>query len=76
MQIQLLRPHTHAGIACAAGTTLDLRADQARWLIDAGVARAVSATPAQRPPSGAKAGPVSGSNPNPKPSNQPEESNP
>lgn len=45
MQIELLKPHTHAGIAYPPLAVIALDADLAQWLIDTGVARAI-ATPA------------------------------
>ena len=39
MQVELLKPHTHAGLVCAPGTRLSLDADQAQWLLNQGVAR-------------------------------------
>lgn len=48
MQIELLKPHTHAGIACPPLAVIALDADLAQRLIDTGVARAIAmtATPA------------------------------
>ena len=40
MNIELLKPHTHAGATLAPGDRLDLDEAAARWLIDAGVAKA------------------------------------
>lgn len=48
MQIELLKPHTHAGTPCAAGTVLSLDDDLAHWLLKTGVAR-VPATPKTYP---------------------------
>lgn len=46
MHIELLKPHTHAGVLYAPGDRLDLDEAAARWLIDLGVARlAESAVP-------------------------------
>lgn len=42
MNIELLKPHTHAGVVFAPGDPLDLDDSTARWLIEAGVAKAVS----------------------------------
>lgn len=39
MQIELIKPHTHAGRICQPGEVLDLDEAAARWLIDIGVAR-------------------------------------
>lgn len=40
MNIELLKPHTHAGTSLAPGDVLDIDEATARWLIDAGVAKA------------------------------------
>lgn len=40
MNIELLKPHTHAGISLAPGDVLDIDEATGRWLIDAGVAKA------------------------------------
>jgi len=37
--VELLKSHTHRGVVYAPGTLLDLRPDQAKRLIDAGVAK-------------------------------------
>ena len=42
MQIELLKPHTHAGQRFDVGDRLDLDDASARWLIEQGVARAVA----------------------------------
>lgn len=39
MQIELIKPHTHAGRLCQPGEVIDLDPAAARWLIDIGVAR-------------------------------------
>ncbi|MDO3530847.1 hypothetical protein Q3O93_02815 [Ralstonia pseudosolanacearum] len=53
MRIELLKPHTHAGVLCAPDDVLDLDEAAARWLIDLGVARpADSTTPATTKPKG------------------------
>ncbi len=39
MQIELLKPHTHAGKAYAPGAVIPLDDDLADWLVKAGVAR-------------------------------------
>lgn len=39
MQIELLKPHTHAGISYPPLAVIALDADLAQWLIDTGVAR-------------------------------------
>jgi hypothetical protein len=41
MTIELLKPHTHAGVVYAPGDRLDLDEAAARWLIDAFIATAV-----------------------------------
>jgi hypothetical protein len=40
MNIELLKPHTHAGVCFAPGDLLVLDEAAARWLIAAGVAKA------------------------------------
>ena len=40
MNIELLNPHAHAGASFAPGDLLVLDEAAARWLIDAGVAKA------------------------------------
>ncbi len=40
MHIELLKPHTHAGVSFTPGERLDLDESAARWLIEAGVAQA------------------------------------
>lgn len=40
MNIELLKPHTHAGTRLAPGDVLDIDEATGRWLIDAGVAKA------------------------------------
>lgn len=44
MNIELLKPHTHAGVHCAPGAHLDIDEATARWLIDHAVAQEVAAT--------------------------------
>lgn len=39
MNIELLKPHTHAGTSLAPGDVLDIDEATACWLIDAGVAK-------------------------------------
>lgn len=41
MRVELLKAHTHAGITYAPLSVIVLDADVAKWLIDAGVARAI-----------------------------------
>lgn len=43
MNIELLKTHTHAGVSFAPGDRLDLDEATARWLIEAGVAKATDA---------------------------------
>ena len=40
MTLELLKPHTHAGVRLAAGSRLEVDESTARWLIALGVARA------------------------------------
>ena len=44
MQIELLKPHTHAGKRIKVGDRLDLNDASARWLIAQGVAKAATAS--------------------------------
>ncbi|MGH8759553.1 MAG: DUF7210 family protein [Burkholderiales bacterium] len=44
MQIELLKPHTHAGKHLAVGDRIDLNDASARWLIAQGVAKAATAS--------------------------------
>lgn len=46
--IELLKPHTHAGIAYPPRAVIALDADLAQWLVDTGIAR-VSATTTSEP---------------------------
>jgi len=39
-RIELLKPHTHAGVSRAPGEAIELDADLAAWLIGLGTARA------------------------------------
>lgn len=48
MTVELLKPHIHHGQVFTPGETLDLPEETARWLIDAGVARAIE-PPAKKP---------------------------
>ncbi len=48
MHIELLKPHTHGGARFAPGDLLDLDEPAARWLIEAGVAKATDALNTQR----------------------------
>ncbi|MGH7343278.1 MAG: DUF7210 family protein [Candidatus Rokuibacteriota bacterium] len=38
-EVELIKPHTHAGVLHAPGETLELDEATARWLIDQSVAR-------------------------------------
>lgn len=51
MKIELIRQHAHAGKTYPPGETLELPEDTARWLIDAGVARALNTAPQPAPKS-------------------------
>ena len=44
MQIELLKPHTHAGKRLAVGDRIDLNDASARWLVAQSVARAATAS--------------------------------
>lgn len=44
-EIELLKPHTHAGQACAAGQLLTVTERQAAWLLKLGVARMPAPVP-------------------------------
>ena len=41
MTVELLQPHTHAGVPHLPGSRIELPDDAASWLVKAGVARAV-----------------------------------
>ncbi|MBI3144348.1 MAG: hypothetical protein HYZ18_03590 [Pseudogulbenkiania sp.] len=43
MLIELLKPHTHAGVLHAPGTHLGIDEATARWLIERGVAKPTEA---------------------------------
>lgn len=43
MQIELLKPHEHAGARCPAGAVLAIDDAQGQWLIDLAVARQAGA---------------------------------
>jgi hypothetical protein len=47
MQLELLKPHTHAGVDLAPGAVIELDDDLVRWLIDLESARPLRATPVQ-----------------------------
>lgn len=40
MNIELLKPHTHAGVRIEPGSRMDVDEASAHWLIEAGVAKA------------------------------------
>ncbi|CAK7018529.1 MULTISPECIES: DUF7210 family protein [Burkholderiales] len=42
MTVELIKPHTHAGVRYAPGTHLDVDEATARWLIDHAVALEVA----------------------------------
>jgi hypothetical protein len=46
MTLELIKPHTHAGVRYAPGTHLDVDEATARWLIDHAVAQEVAVTDA------------------------------
>lgn len=39
MTLELMKPHTHAGVLHAVGSRLDVDEATARWLIERGVAK-------------------------------------
>lgn len=43
MTLELIKPHTHAGVLYAAGSRLDVDEATARWLIERGVAKPAEA---------------------------------
>jgi len=49
MHVELLKPHTHAGVDHAPGAVIELDDELARWLIDLETARPVRATPTPAP---------------------------
>lgn len=49
MQVELLKPHTHACTAYPLGAVIALDEDLAKWLVDAGIARAVTAQQTLKP---------------------------
>lgn len=49
MQVELLKPHTHAGIPYPAGARIALDEAPARWLIETGVARQPARTHEPKP---------------------------
>jgi hypothetical protein len=48
MQVELLKSHTHAGVARQPGAVIALDDDRAQWLLDTGVARVVSSPAATK----------------------------
>lgn len=48
-KIELLKLHTHAGVACQPGAVITLDDDLACWLVDMGVARVVASPTASQP---------------------------
>lgn len=42
MNLELLQPHTHAGVLLAPGARLDVDAATSRWLIERDVAKPVA----------------------------------
>ena len=51
MQIELLKPHEHAGARCSAGAVLAIDDTQGQWLIDLAVARRAHLSTASSPAS-------------------------
>ena len=47
--VELLTPHTHAGVDHAPGAVIELDDDLARWLTGLGTARPVRPAPASLP---------------------------
>jgi hypothetical protein len=45
MQIELIKPHSHAGRELASGAVLTLDESQTTWLIELGVAKRASPKP-------------------------------
>jgi len=58
MQVELLKPHEHAGITRNPGEVIDLAEDSAQWLCEIGSARTAT------PDSASSAKPPKQSNPN------------
>lgn len=46
MQVELLKPHEHAGITRNPGEVIDLADDSAQWLCEIGSARPATPDPA------------------------------
>lgn len=44
MTLELIKPHTHAGVLYAAGSRLDVDEATTRWLIEHGVAKPTEAS--------------------------------
>ena len=49
MQVELLKSHIHASVACQPGTVIALDDDLAQWLVVIGVARIPTALQAPKP---------------------------
>ena len=51
MQVELLKPHEHAGITRNPGEVIDLAEDRAQWLCEIGSARTATpdSTPSAKP---------------------------
>ena len=45
--VELIKPHTHAGKSLASGARIALDDALARWLVEAGVARVVPTLPSK-----------------------------
>jgi len=58
MTLELIKPHTHAGVLYATGSRLDVDEVTARWLIERGVAKPTEAPdePGVKPQSTARKG--------------------
>ena len=51
MQVELLKPHEHAGIARNPGEVIDLAEDSAQWLCEIGSARPATDSASSAKPS-------------------------
>lgn len=49
MQIELLKPHVHACSPYPPGAVIALDEDLAKWLVDTGIARALTAQQTPKP---------------------------
>lgn len=58
MTVELIKPHTHAGMLHAPGTRLDVDEATTRWLIEQGVAKPADASdePGVKPQTNARKG--------------------